>query len=515
MKIETLDVVLRPRSAWEAVELGGALVRRHARAIWTPLLAVSLPVFVVLNLLCWWADILWLAPLVMWWLKPAFDRVPLYVLSRAVFGEVPDTRATLRAQATFGRRWMWAYLSWRRLSPARSLNMPIDLLEGASGAAAGARRSALGGAMYGVASLQTLVFVNFEFALVIGTGLLALLFIPDGQLEAVARAMGPTLLDMPRWLELAYGIASYSAAVALAPFYVGGGFGLYLNRRTQIEAWDVEIALRRLRGRLLAKAAPFVLVIATLGVAMMPLQVDAQTRSTDTTAEAAAEATPPTLPGVFGQVEDDASLRRAVAQAKADPRVSPKRTLKQWERRTKAEPKKKSKRRMPEWLRGLGESLGLAGRIVAWSVIGLLVLALLWTAPKWLRWMRGAVQSDARVVATPVEQDAAPIERLPDDIPTAARALWTQGRHRDALALVYRAAVESMAERAQLVLPPGATEAECMRASRRLPQPEDREAFAGAVRVWQYAAYAQRMPDDAGFHSLLDGLAVRFNWSRA
>ena len=511
MRIEALDVVLRPRSAWEAVELGAALVRRHARAIWTPLLAITLPVFALLNLLCWFADTLWLAPLVMWWLKPAFDRVPLFVLSRAVFGEVPDTRATLRAQATFGRRWMPAYLTWRRLSPARALNMPIDLLEGATGAAARARRSALGGSMYGVASLMTLVFVNFEFALVIGAALLVVLFIPDGQLDSVARAIGPALLDLPRWLELAYGAASYAAAIALAPFYVGGGFGLYLNRRTGIEAWDVEIALRRLRGRLLSKAAPLLLAVAACGMAVLPHRADAQARAADTARTSGTAA--PTLPGVFGRVEDDASLRRAVAQANADPRVSPKRTLKQWVRRTPAA--RKAAPRMPAWLRGVGEGLGFAGRVVAWSIVGLLVLALLLTAPKWLRWMRGAVQGDARVVARPVEQDAIPLERLPDDVPTAARALWAHGRQRDALALVYRAVVESMAQRAQLVLPPGATEAECLRASRRLPEIGDRDAFAGAVRVWQYAAYAQRLPDDAGFAVLLDGLAARFDWSRA
>jgi len=33
MRIERLDVVLRARSAWEAMELGSALVRRHAGAI--------------------------------------------------------------------------------------------------------------------------------------------------------------------------------------------------------------------------------------------------------------------------------------------------------------------------------------------------------------------------------------------------------------------------------------------------------------------------------------------------
>ena len=51
-----------------------------------------------------------------------------------------------------------------------------------------------------------------------------------------------------------------------------------------------------------------------------------------------------------------------------------------------------------------------------------------------------------------------------------------------------------MSARAEIALPPGATEAECLRASRRMPRAEDRQAFALIVRVWQYAAYGQRLP---------------------
>src|SRR3546814_4473362 len=50
MKLESLRVELRPRSPWEAVELGSALVRRNAAAIWFPWLLLVGPVFVAVNL---------------------------------------------------------------------------------------------------------------------------------------------------------------------------------------------------------------------------------------------------------------------------------------------------------------------------------------------------------------------------------------------------------------------------------------------------------------------------------
>src|SRR3546814_9147953 len=72
--------------------------------------------------------------------------------------------------------------------------------------------------------------------------------------------------------------------------------------------------------------------------------------------------------------------------------------------------------------------------------------------------------------------------------------------------LLYRASVEAMAQRAQVTLVPGATESECLRASRRMPDPQDRDAFAHIVRVWQYAAYARRLPDEAEFDAMLGTL---------
>ena len=88
-----------------------------------------------------------------------------------------------------------------------------------------------------------------------------------------------------------------------------------------------------------------------------------------------------------------------------------------------------------------------------------------------------------------------------------------RGKPRHALALLYRASVETMAQRAGVVLVPGATESECLRASRRMPDGEDRNLFAGMVRVWQYAAYAQRLPAQKEFDDLVSTLQQRYRWA--
>ena len=87
MRIEDLTLVLRPRGGFQAADLGMGLVRANARVIWLAWLALVLPVALALNLAGWYLDMLWLAGLLLWWLKPVFERIPLYVISRAAFGE--------------------------------------------------------------------------------------------------------------------------------------------------------------------------------------------------------------------------------------------------------------------------------------------------------------------------------------------------------------------------------------------------------------------------------------------
>jgi hypothetical protein len=163
----------------------------------------------------------------------------------------------------------------------------------------------------------------------------------------------------------------------------------------------------------------------------------------------------------------------------------------------------------------VGKVLALIGEYGLWVVVGLLVLALLWTCPRWLRWMRDSVAREAREETPVVVEAAAPPEPLPPDVPATAMRLWRDGHERDALALVYRASVEDMARLANVALVPGATEAHTLRASRKLPRAQDRDGFARAVRTWQYAAYAHGLPTTQDFEALLRALVQSFGWPSA
>lgn len=519
MRLDELSVELRPRTNWEAVELGTALVRRHAGAIWRPWLWLTLPVFIVLNAVCWALDMLWLPALLMWWAKPLFDRIPLYVISRAVFGAAPGTRETLQAQLRWGMRPMLGYLSWRRLSPARSLYLPIDLLEG--GPRPAQRRAIVGSGVRGTAALVTLVCANFEAVLVFAVYVLALMFVPVELLSETARAALALLTESPpHWVLLLGNLVMWAATSVIEPFYVGAGFGLYLDRRTRIEAWDVEIAFRRLQARLRGSAVALLCLFAfaqpALAQALAQDSHEVEARP-GVVAPGTVTAIPPAKPApglavLFGQVEDDPGFSKAVGKLAADPLLNPKRTVTEWVRR---HPGEVSPMRLPNmpWLEAIAKFIGAIAEYGLWILVGVLVLLLVATYRTWLPWLDG-IAPRKRQPPRPVEQAVqVEAEPLPDDILARARALWSEGQPRRALALLYRASVAAMVTRTGVLLVPGATEAQCLRASRNLGDEEDRLAFASMVRTWQYAAYAERLPDATEFDRLLALLGRRFGWS--
>ena len=525
MKLESLRVELRPRSPWEAVELGAALVRRNARAIWIPWLLVTAPVFVAVNLGALAIDSIWIAWLLMWWLKPLFDRIPLFVLSRAVFGDTPTTRQTLAAQRGWGWRAMRGHLLWRRISLLRALALPVDLLEGADAARMRERRRVLGDAVRGHGILLTLVCLLFVVALSLSMLSLALMFVPTEFLSESLRAAWSLLfVQPPAWAQFTLHAVAWIATSAIEPFYIGAGFGLYLNRRTQIEAWDVEIALRRMRARLASASAAMLLAACAMLALPPPSQAamhrdqgmgmqDMQDLSIPRRASAnawAGDGEPTTVAEVFGEgLVEDPDFDAAVEQAYEDPLLRPKRKQSRWQARDRKESRPPPALPFP----GLAKVVAFTGEFGLWLLLAALLVLLALTARYWLPWLRGGLSR--RDAPAPVEVADAPLpDVLPADIAGEVRRLWGEGRRRRALALLYRASVEAMAGRAAVTLVPGATESECLRASRRMPDAQDRDAFARMVRMWQYAAYAQRMPRQGEFDGLLDTLAQRFGWAR-
>ena len=103
-----------------------------------------------------------------WWLKPLYDRVPLYFISRAAFGVRPGFVETWKQWPRLWSLFLLPALLWRRLSLARSFSLPVLMLEGQRGAAAWRRVNALASDGGSSGSMATWAFYKLEIVVLIG-----------------------------------------------------------------------------------------------------------------------------------------------------------------------------------------------------------------------------------------------------------------------------------------------------------------------------------------------------------
>jgi len=240
MQVDALALDLRPRPMPEAADLGVRLVQSRARSVWRSFAPVfALVVLVALSTI----EIApWLPALIIFWLKPWLDRCLLFSLSRAVFGEETRFADLWQARSQVMRRQWLSTLTLRRLSPWRSFTQAVHQLEGQRGAELRRRRKQLLNGKRGSALAMHFAFVHVEIVLAIGVIALMLLFAPADKVsdayDLLVRGDGivPSLV-----MTTAYA----SVVFVLEPFYVAAGFAMYLNRRVELEAWDIEQEFRR------------------------------------------------------------------------------------------------------------------------------------------------------------------------------------------------------------------------------------------------------------------------------
>ena len=245
MHVDALAVRLRPRAATESVDLGIALCQRAAPAVYRcylvaliPVLAISVASIEVLG---------WAAGLIVWWAKPWLDRTILFVLSRAAFGIETSIADLWRSQWRVWWRPLLFSLTVRRLSPWRSLTEPVYLLEDGPAFGSGGRIVQIRTRVTGSAFMMTHAFMIAEFAVWMSLISLLYWFAPSGTAPDLSVLLMAN--DVPVFLGVA-NITAYAIAVLFVePFYVAAGFAMYLNRRAELEAWDIEQEFKRAFGR--------------------------------------------------------------------------------------------------------------------------------------------------------------------------------------------------------------------------------------------------------------------------
>jgi hypothetical protein len=239
VRVDAFAVRLRPSAPLESADLGTRLCQSAARDVYPCLLVASIPVALLVFAATRLS--LWLGAFVIWWAKPWLDRTILFVLSRAAFGQRTHITDLWRHQ----REVWWRQLlhSWtlRRLSAWRSLTQPVYQLEGLGVLKASERVRQIRSRKAGAALMVTGAFATVETCLMFALFALVMWLTPDTELP------GFDLSDpqFTSFIASAWIFAYASVVFFLEPFYVAAGFAIYLARRAELEAWDIEQEFRR------------------------------------------------------------------------------------------------------------------------------------------------------------------------------------------------------------------------------------------------------------------------------
>lgn len=513
MRLTEARVAIRPRNPWEAIDLGVLLAREHRRLLMTSWAVVTLPLFALLTALLW--DYPSIAVLLFWWLKPAYERLPLLILSQALFGTPPTLKEALKAWPRALRPQLFASLTWRRFSLSRSFNLPVQQLEGLDGLQRAQRIAVLGEKNLRVVRCLTSLGSTLEMCFWIGLMLLFYALIPQQvELDWSWRS----LLDIEgnwNWLEhLTNGFYAL-VLVVWGPIYVSCGFTLYLNRRTTLESWDIELAFRRLRQRVIGSA--YVLLVGvslTLGFSPSPAMatepVDESSYSCplppldlpQTEEQVAA----PGTPRLLNQPLTSEASQAAIKAVLDNPPFKNPKAVAGWRLADQKQGAKTGKNGdTPPWLvklvmnlLNIGKTLSTVFQVLLWTLVALIVAWVIWRYRAWF----GTFVSKGKPVLrhrpdTPQQLFGLQVsaESLPNDVAAAAQKLWAQSP-REALSLLYRALLSRLINDYQLPLKNADTESQVLERVTALNQPPLHAFSHELTRHWQNLAYGHQVPPD-------------------
>ena len=492
MRLKDITVMLRPRQPWESVDLGCAMVRRDYGRIIMMWACTVLPLWVGVCVLLR-SSPEWI-PLVVWWLKPLYDRLPLFFLSRAAFGVRPRFLETWKQ---WPRLWIMNCLPallWRRLSFIRSFALPAQMLEGLRGAAVNQRIKTLAMDGGGSGVSMSFAFSNLEFVawigLMVGTyGLLPESARPDWDGLMHAFDIENTIPKAFLW----WGAACHMIIVSLVePFYVGAGFALYLNCRTRIEGWDVDLAFRRMAARLTSATAA--LIIAVLVVCGSQPSVQAAERGLqrpDSVKDARKSVQ--NLEDYFHKLQKNSSVQAAEP---ADPAKAVQKVLKEPEFEI-------HKIQTKEWVsdnKDIKEEspdlpnlsfFGALGELLFWLLIlGLVVWLVIYLVNNRHQFVSRSVSKVPVRAPKVVMGMNITRESLPDDIVAAARAAWAAGDFKEALSLLYRGSLSWLVNRRRVPISDSDTEEDCLVQVLQAGEKTEAEYFRHLTGAWVQVAYA-------------------------
>ncbi len=493
--INKLTVLPRPRSAWQAIDAGFTFARAHYVALLLLWLGISLPFVALCTALYWLLD--WTqAIIIWWWFKPLYELPLLFYLSKALFSETIPLRTCWKL--AFKNFWLLCitYLSYARLSTARSLTFSVVFLEKLPFRKRGTRIQTLKHEKTRHTLLMWVcIHIEIILAYFIFFSVLGLLFTDAFTEIEFEYFLDPGATEQARFWYFLTSVGAVLAAALMAPFYVSAGFIVYINRRMSLEAWDVEHRFRQIQPRSAVSLG------AIAAICFLFISPD------DAYAENRAQFLPPSdsIPETVKELQ----LQEGIGGTRFVKRFKLKEGVFDDDEPDEDNDSESSfdLQELVKFIQALVESF----QVIIWILAALFVALLLYTISKFRKPNLNVSplsrndSASADAISHPLTAD------LPGDIPAAAEKLLREGNRRQALSILFRGALRAVMKQYELRILRGATEADCQQTIGEVANDQQVSLFNRLLVIWQREAYANQAQDEQHIQKLINDWSTAFN----
>ncbi|MCF6193762.1 MAG: hypothetical protein L3J46_05445 [Kangiellaceae bacterium] len=513
MNLNEIQANIRLRSQWEAVDLGFAMVQTWWKAIYIPLafliFGIGIPLFFIVP-----EDEFWIAGVVFWWLKPLFDRLVLHIISHKLFNEELTSWQALKAlPSLIWNTGFFQSMTFRRFSLSRGFNLPLWQLEQLRGEPRASRQRVLHIASHSQAIWLTIGLWMIELILSISLFALLFLFLPENLQRDFFANLFSNKVEYAVWLDILNYCFYLLVVTAVHPFYIAANFALYINRRTQLEAWDIELDFRKLASRLkqtsqhLIPALFAMFFSASLLFTPSPSYADSSTSAIETVKH-----------DIETEFLNDTRLiseqsKDIIKEVMLTKNLDDKKITHRWIKKEKEEEKKDIDLDFWDNLKAILEPtakvFGFIIEFGLWLLLAFGIILLIYFRDRWMYLFQGKRKSKDEYESPEVMfgMDIRP-ESLPENIAVEAQKLWQSGQHRESLSLLYRGALVHLINKEKIKLQNSHTEGDVVRVATKKLDETKQIYLKSLTTQWQLIAYAHRSPSEGDMKTLFD------RWSR-
>lgn len=520
MQIDNIQAKIRPRGNWEAIDLGFLMANRWKSHIYKTWFLVTLPIFMLLNLI-FYNNMGWVC-FIFWLLKPVFDRFILITVSRRLFKEKIVNSELIKLAPRLFFKHIIKHLTVYRFDPNRAFNLPVWFLENLSGKRRSERARILKLTASGASSLLTFAALHLElFFYVAIIALIASIF-PNymlfGDMFRNSFENIIAIYESNNWYIEFFANSIYFLSVTLIePFYVCAGFTLYLNRRTELESWDIELDFKKMRQRLEDKQKRYnlgafkVALISMLCIGILsffPIESSyAETKNSNVVRNESCDKWNKKLTTAPSN-EAEKVIRDILSQDK----------YKKCSINTKFEPKPQEKssgdnnllKKFWKWIfekfggksePSNSDNISFANiiELFFWGLGGLIVCFLLYQLHKYREYFLNIikpVENDKKKIPSEIfGLDITP-RSIPDLLSDEVLKLWNEGEFMQAISLLYRGYLSKLTHEFNVDIKISYTENDCLLAAKQAiaNKKETLQLFTQISQIWLKSAYAHQLP---------------------